>query len=235
MKLLIILLAVAISYLHPQKKEPEKILEHVKEKFSLIKDYVVDVNIKVDVDFLKVPETKARIYYKQPNKVHFESDGFALLPKEGIDFSPVGLLKDEYTAIYQKLDTLDGYKTDVIKVIPTSEESNIILTTLWVDETQKIIRRVESSPKVGGTFSIDLKYNKNLPEYPLPEEMVFTFNVERMNLPTHMTGEVNKKKSKKDEKGSTTGKVFIDYKNYKINKGIPDSVFEEKKSDSESN
>jgi outer membrane lipoprotein-sorting protein len=43
-----------------------------------------------------------------------------------------------------------------------------------------------------------------------------------------MAGEMNEDKPK-DEKKSTTGKVYITYKNYKINKGIPDSVFEEKK------
>ena len=175
-----------------------------------------------------MPETNAKIYFKQPGKVHLESEGFALLPKEGMDFSPAGLLKDEYTAIYQRTDTIDGFKTDVIKIIPLSEGSNVILTTLWIDETKHIIRRVESTPKIGGTFSIELKYDKSKTDYPLPSSMIFTFNVDRMNLPKSMSGELNEDKPK-DEKKTTTGKVFISYKNYKVNKGIPDSVFEEKK------
>jgi len=228
MKILLILLVVDFGISYPQKKDPEQILEEVKKTFTKVEDYVVDVNIKVDVDFLKVPETNATIYFKQPGKIHLESESFALLPKEGMDFSPVSLLKNEYTAIYQRTDTIDGYKTDVIKVIPLSDASDIILTTLWVDESRYIIRRVESTPKIGGTFSIHLKYDKSKTDYPLPSSMVFTFNIDRMNLPKSMSGELNENKPK-DEKKTSTGKVFISYKNYKVNKGIPDSVFEEKK------
>jgi outer membrane lipoprotein-sorting protein len=230
MKTLIILLFVGFGLSTAQKKDPEKILEEVKKNFSKVEDYVVDVNIKVDVDFLKVPETNAIIYFKQPGKMHLESGGFALLPKEGMDFSPVGLLEDEYTAIYERIDTLEGFRTDVIKVIPLTEQSDVVLTTLWVDESKQIIRRVESTPKIGGTFSIELKYNESKTDYPLPSGMIFTFNVDRMNLPKGMAGEMNQNKDTNEKKSkTTTGRVFITYKNYKVNKGIPDSVFEEKK------
>ena len=118
MKILLFLLTIGLGVSTPQKKDPDQILDEVKKTFNQVQDYVVDVNVKVDVDFIKMPETKATIYYKQPDKVHLESESFALLPREGLDVSPMGLLKEKYTAIYQKEDTVDDYKTDVIKVIP---------------------------------------------------------------------------------------------------------------------
>lgn len=212
-----------------QKKDPDKILEDVKQTFNKVEDYTVDVEIKVDVDFLKAPETKAKIYFKQPNQVHLESESFALLPKEGLDFSPLGLLEENYTAIYESEDTIDGNKTALIKVIPLGDAGNVILTTLWIDESKHIIRKVESTPKIGGTFSIELKYDKLKTEYPLPSLMIFTFNVDKMELPKSISGELNEKESQnKDNKKFTTGKVYITYSNYKVNKGIPDSVFEKK-------
>jgi len=228
MKILLFLLLISFNFSTAQKKDPDKILEEAKKTFEQVNDYVVDINIKVDVDFLKVPETEAKIYYKEPNKVHLESDGFALLPKDGMDFSPLGLLKDEYTAIYERTDTIEGNKTDVVKVIPLGDANDIILTTLWIDESMHIIRKVESTPKIGGTFKIELKYDISKTEFPLPSSMIFTFNIDRMNLPKGMGGELNENKPK-DEKKTSTGKVYITYKNYKVNKGIPDSVFEEKK------
>jgi outer membrane lipoprotein-sorting protein len=228
-KTILILLIFVSGIAIPQKKDPEKVLDEVKRTFNKVNDYVVDVNIRVDVVFLKVPETNATIYYKQPGKMHLESEGFALLPKEGMDFSPVGLLDEEYTSIYEKTDTVDGHRTDVIKVIPLSENSDVVLTTLWIDESRHIIRKVESSPKIGGTFSIELNYDDSKTDYPLPTKMLFTFNIDRMNLPKGMAGELNQSKSKDEKKSkSTTGKVFINYKSYKVNQGIPDSVFEEK-------
>jgi outer membrane lipoprotein-sorting protein len=227
MKILLILLTIGLGASSPQKKDPDQILDEVKKTFNQVQDYVVDVNIKVDVDFIKVPETQATIYYKQPDKVHLESKSFAMLPREGLDLSPIGLLKEKYTAIYEKEDTVGGNKTDVVKVIPLGDESNVVLTTLWIDEGRHFIRKVQSTLKIGGTFSIELKYDNSKMNYPLPSSMIFTFNIERLNLPKGMAGELNKNKSNDEKK--TTGKVYITYSNYKVNKGIPDSVFEEKK------
>ena len=76
------------------------------------------MKIIVDVDFLKIPEREAKIYYKKPDKIHVESEGFVMLPKEGLNFSPLGLLNSNYTSFYVKQDTIDGIVTSVIKVIP---------------------------------------------------------------------------------------------------------------------
>ncbi len=55
-----------------QSKDPNEILDNVIKAFEEIEDYIVDVNIRVDVAFLKVPEANAKIYFKQPDKVHME-------------------------------------------------------------------------------------------------------------------------------------------------------------------
>jgi hypothetical protein len=227
LKILSIFLIGFIS-LTAQKKDPDLILKNVKEKFNKVQDYIVDVNIKVDVDFLKVPETQAKIYYKQSNKVHVESESFALLPKEGLDFSPLGLLKDEYTAIYEREEEIDGIITSVIKVIPLGESADIILSTLWVDEANDVIRKIESTTKLNGTFSIEFKYN-SIGEYALPSALIFSFNVDKMNIPKGMSGDFNQEVKRDEKKGPTTGRVFINYSNYKINTGLTDKFFEDKK------
>ena len=125
-----------------QTRDPEAILNKVKNEFSKIEDYEVDVTIKIDINFLKVPESKAKIYFKQPDKVKLKSQGFALLPREGLNFSPSRLLNNDYTAIYSKLDSIDGRYVDVIKVIPMGDSSDVVLTSLWVDSTEHVLRKI---------------------------------------------------------------------------------------------
>ena len=92
MRYLIGLILFLIQFGFSQSKDPDDIINKVVKNFNNVKDYQVEVNIKVDVEFLKVPETKAKIYFKQPDKVHLEAEGFAMLPKNGIEFSPSSLL-----------------------------------------------------------------------------------------------------------------------------------------------
>jgi outer membrane lipoprotein-sorting protein len=151
-----------------------------------------------------------------------------MLPKEGINFSPLSFLKKNYTSIYEKEENIDGNPVSVIKVIPSSEKGDIVLTTLWIDQVENIIRKVESTTKSNGTFTIELKYEDGKREFYLPKAMIFSFNIDKMNLPKAFNSDTETE-TKKNLGKTTTGKVFITYSNYIINKSIPDNMFEKKK------
>ncbi len=229
MKRILVLFFISVSIILGQTKDPDAILNKVKENFNKIKDYQVDVYIKIDVSFLKVPDSNAKIYFKQPDKVKIKSDQFALLPKEGLNFSPVSFLKKKYTAIFSKEDTVYGYKTYVIKTIPLEDNSDVVLTTFWIDEQKYVIRKVESSTKVNGTFTLYMKYDTPGMNYPLPSQMIFTFNTERLRFRSPMRNNIgdNQQENQETKKPEeNTGKVIVSYNNYIVNKGIPDSLFE---------
>lgn len=229
-KFFIFSLMLFISNSFAQSKDANKILDDVKKKFDAIRDYEVDVNIKLDFEFVKMPDTKAKIYFKQPDKVKIDSKGFAMLPKQSINFSPAQLLKGDYTALYARSESLDGINTDVIKIIPNNDSADVILTTLWVDQTQKVIRKIETTGKRSGTAKVDLAYDdKNL---GLPSQIKFTLNADlaetKKEAPQQQQNE-QKENRKWRDRSNFAGNVTVTYSNYRINKGIPDSFFEEKK------
>lgn len=229
-KLLILLFITTVGFAQNQKSED--ILAKVKENFGKVNDYEVNVKIRVDVNFLKVPDSQAKIYYKQPDKIKLKSEGFALLPKEGLNFSPYSFLEGDHTSILDKEQVTEGHPCYIVKVIPLGDRGDLILTTLWIDKDRYIIRKIESTTKTNGTFSIDLKYADNL-KYPLPSSMVFTFNVQKMQMPKEITGDMGEEDNEAKDKGSanktTTGKVYINYSDYKVNTGLSDSIFDETK------
>ena len=228
---LFLMIIFSVSEFSPQSKDPDEILNGVKEAFKMIEDYQVDIRVKIDVDFLKVPDSEAKLYFKQPNKIHVESEKFALLPRQGLDFSPLGLLSGKYTALYEQEDTIRNIPTSVVKIIPLGNDGDIILSTFWVDQTSNLIIRVESTKKPTGTFTIDFTYKKYDDYYELPSKMEFTFTVDRMMFPRGMDGQSDDDDNN-DKSDSTTGKVYITYTNYKVNQGLPDELFETENNES---
>jgi hypothetical protein len=226
MKYIVVILLLFSAGLQAQKKDPDKILDEVIKNFNKVEDYTVNVKVKVDVPFIKAPDTDAVIYFKQPDKVHFASENFALVPKEGLDFSPMGLLKNSYTAIYIDEEEINGKEHSVIKIIPLEDRGDVILSTLWIDTQKDVVTKVESSTKTSGKFIMELSYDNNL-KYPLPSSMVFSFKFANMPGRRGQQHTADDTEPKKEEEIS--GKVYITYTDYKVNTGLPDSIFEEKK------
>lgn len=229
---LILLISLSILNINcfSQSKDPDKILDKVKEEFNKINDYVVDVHVKLDISFLKMPESDSKVYFKQPDKMHIESNRFAMMPKEGMNFSPLSFLNEKYTALYEREDTIDNIQVSVVKVIPLGNDNDIILTTFWIDQERNVIIKVESSKKPMGTFQLEFTYAKYDNKYYMPSAMTFTFTVDRTRFPKGMDGQLESGDEEDSNKSkSLTGKVFLSYKNYKINQGIPDSLFEKDK------
>jgi len=226
MKKIILLLIVTMS-ISAQSKDPQKILDKVVQNFNSVQDYTVNAKINVDIEFLKVPEMNAKVYFKQPDKMKMDSKGFAMLPRQAFNFSPNSLLEKKHTSVYTGTEKLNGKNVDVIRVIPTSDSSEVILSTLWIEQDKYLIRKIESTSRQGGTFQINLSYDGKS-AYPLPSSIKFEFDLPKLNLPKKLSGKMdNKEEKKSDHPGK--GIVMIKYSDYKVNQGIPDAVFAEKK------
>jgi len=223
MKNLFFILVVFAGTCFAQSKDPNTLLKKVESKYKMIKDYQVDARIKVDVDFLKVPDMNAKIYFKAPDKVKLDSKEFAMIPRQAFNFSPLSFMDKSYNAIYIKDEPSN---IAVVKIIPSDDSADFILSTLWIDTIDNVITRVETTGKRGGTSRVDLKYPADK-KYPLPSAIDFYFELPQMRIPSDPREKTSG--AKKEGNQPKSGTVTITYSNYKINKGISDSIFNEKK------
>lgn len=215
---------------HAQSPDVNALIGKVKDKLNKVQDFEADVTIKVDVEFLKAPESKAKLYFKQPNKTKLESTGFAMLPKQGTGLPVAMLLEGNYTALYSGKETTNGKNLTIVKVIPASDTGDVILSTLWIDEKRSVVEKITSSTR-RGTVQLDFTYKEYI-SLGLPSTVKISFDLPNFSLPKTLTGDIGgsdnsakKTPPSKQVKGSAT----LWYSKYSINKGLSDSIFTDKK------
>ena len=203
----------------------EEILKGVIDKIDLVEDYQADVQIKAAIPFIKVPIAKATIYFKQKDKFKVESKGIAILPKQGMS-DLTGFLSNEkkYSAVLGEAKTINEHKTRLISILPTEENSEIILAKVYISTSEDLIYRTVLTTKSSGTVSIDYEYNLNK-KYGLPNKMTFTVDIKKFKMPKSVASDIRNNEKKKKYKENEKGTIVLTFSNYLVNKGISDEVF----------
>ncbi len=204
------------------------LVNKVKAKLDKVNDYVAEGRMKTDVVFIKAPAGKVKIFYKRPNKFKLKRDGgISLLPKGGVSVNMNSVLSDgDFVAIDAGESVVGGTKVKVVKLLPTSEKSDVVLTTLYIDEPNLLIKKATSTTRENGTYEMEMVYGKYA-AFGLPDKVIFAFNTKDYKLPKGITMEFDTgdKKSDSDKLKNKKGRVEITYAAYSINKGVADSEF----------
>ncbi len=223
-----ILTAIAVFTLQSSfAQDVNALVKKVKAKLDVVNDYTATGKMKTDVAFIKAPIGSVKVYYKKPNKIKLvQEKGISILPKGGVTFNMGSVLAaDKFATIDAGNTKIDGFAVKKVKLIPLDDNNDVVLATLYIDETDLVIRKSEVTTKENGSFEMSLGYGAYV-KYGLPSKIVFSFNTKDYKLPKGVTlefedGEKPKNKDLKNKKG----KVEITYSSYSINKGVSDSIF----------
>ena len=201
----------------------------VKAKLDQVNNYKADGRMKTDVAFIKAPIGNVKVFFKKPNKFRLKKDGgISLLPKGGVSVNLNSVITTtDFVALSAGEAMLRGTKTKIVKLLPADENSEIVLTTLYIDETNLLVKKAVTTTKESGTYEIEMSYGA-FAQFGLPDKVVFSFNTRDYKLPKGITLEFEedeKKLTESEKIKNKKGRVEISYTNYVINKGVPDSVF----------
>jgi hypothetical protein len=203
------------------------LVKAVKAKLDKVKDYKASGKMKIDVAFINAPEAEVTVYYKRPNQFAVKKqNGISILPKgeAGVNINSL-LLTDNYTVVPAGNAIVKGIATKVVKLLPLDDAGDVVLTTLYIDEKELLIRKSSVTTKENGSYDMELDFGKYA-AWGLPDKVVFLFNAKEYKLPKGITFEYEKGSDKKADTGKNKkGRVEIAYTNYSINKGINDAVF----------
>ena len=205
-----------------------ELLAKIKAKLDKVNDYEASGKMKMNVTFVKAPVAIVKVYYKKPDKLRIKNEGgISLVPKGSINISLTKIVgtTDDCDIIDVGKEDKTGWR--IVKLLPKNETADIVLSTLYIDEKQLVIKKAKTTTKENGTYELEMTYGKYA-EYGLADRIVFSFNTKEYKLPKGVTFDYDdggKKQSDTSKTANTKGTIEISYSGYTINKGIPDSVF----------
>jgi hypothetical protein len=224
-----LLLCFAPLSIYTKAQDVASLLNKVKDKMNQVNDYMASGTMKTDVVFIKVPVAPIQSYYMKPDKFQFtRKSGVSLLPKGGVGINIGSLiLNNDYTVVDAGENIWRGKRVKVAKLIPLSEASHIVLTTLFIDPVQLLISRVSTTTKENGTYELEMTYG-SFASWGLPDKVLFYFNTKDYTLPKGITFEYDDGSQSANLPKNKKGKVEIVYKSYTINKGLGLRAFQRK-------
>lgn len=206
----------------------EEIIQQVKGKLNKVNDYEAKGKLKTNVIFIKAPIANVKVYFKKPNKLKIHNEtGISFIPKGSVNMSLGSVFAN--TNAYDIIDVGKEQSTGlrIIKLLPKDDSADVVLSTLYIDEKQMLIKKAKTTTRENGTYELEMTYGKYA-DYGLADKVIFSFNTKEYKLPKGVTFDydIDGSKNKEDQLKNKKGKVVLTYSEYIINKGLPDSIFQ---------
>ena len=210
-------------------QDVRSLMKRLKDKMDVVADYKATGTLKTDVAFLKIPVSRVNVLYMKPDRFRIRKEGgVSVLPKGGVSVNLNSLITSENaTPIASGEAVVDRTPVKVVKLLPSDETGEVILSTLYIDEKEMLIRRAVTTTRENGTYTMDMNYGKYA-RYGLPDKVVVTFNTKDYKLPKGITFEYEtgeKPVKPADPKMNGKGRVEIVYDSYQINPGLTAAAF----------
>jgi len=222
---LIIIALLSITLLPAQT--PEDLVNKIKAKLEKVNDYTAKGKLKTNVVFIKAPIASVKVYYKKPDKMKIVNEkGISFIPKGSVNINLAKFLSA--TGNYEIVDAGKeaGTGLRILKLLPTDENSDIVLSTLYIDEKAELVKKAKNTTRDNGTYELEMSYGKYA-SFGLPDKVIFSFNTKDYKLPKGVTFDYDDGSEKKQDDGlkNKKGRVEITYAEYVINNGVDDAIF----------
>tara|TARA_B100001758_G_scaffold114891_1_gene98409 strand:+ start:261 stop:1007 length:747 start_codon:yes stop_codon:yes gene_type:complete len=227
-----------------QNTDLDIVKSNIITQFSKIEDYQVDINIKINMTGFRMPKKKIKMFFKKPDKLSIKTNGFAIIPKTGINNNPNELFK-MFNYINEVNRTIrDNKQFYFISGIVNqdsidmpiknfkSEESNVKMSLL-IDAKEWIITEVDIFLDKEKTFSIRTDYI-NINNIMVPEKTKLIIGIKEISriknnfnsdLIFNSDNDLAKASGFNLKNDEFKGEISMKFSNYIINQGIDDQIF----------
>lgn len=211
-----------------------EVLQKLEEGVEGVQDYEVNLEADVHMERVRIPRAKATMYFKSPDKIHFDSPSIAMMPREGVAFNSVAVL-EQYTAQMIGEDTLQGTKVFKLQLAAKATTARLRQLFIWVNPQHWTISRLQTVPYEGRILTVDFSYGLQQDKYWMPVSLTARFGlldeVGARKLEVDSTTSPQTPLDQIQPRAPRSGSITITYFDYKINIGLSDDIFKPAKNE----
>lgn len=196
-------------------QEVDPLLDRLKTRLDSVERFEVRVRMEVDVSFVNMPVKYADIRYERGKPLTIASEDFTMIPKRGLDFTLGELYEYPFMTLSLGRVMLEGKACELIKVIPTTDQSDYSIATLWLDPHGLQLLKSEIHTRKNGVYDITYAYGAS--GDVLPSQIRVGFEVSGIRIPLRFLGkdtQVDREKLKAEPEQK--GAIYLQFDQWEI-------------------
>lgn len=218
-RLVVLFLVLAVAGAACSAVTIDSVLEKVKANFVAVDDYSARAVMSLDSPTVHVSGSKFKTYYKKPDKVRIEPEsGFTIVPQGTYLGNPFEEITRDNDLKLLGEGKLNGRACWKVGVTPSVKRPGGMEAVLWIDKARGLILASRAEPAPDAKINVDWEYIRVDGKYWLPSVITVTMD----GLPSSIA---RQRGESVNSSGKSNGKAVIKFSDYRVNKGISDSVF----------
>lgn len=174
-----------------------------------VEDYTATVKLAIEAPNINIPRRTAKVYFKRPDRVHVESDGLAVIPRDALLMGNLAMHVKHYAAATFVADgEISGRPVKCIKLSPLEQDEGTGRVLLWIDEEHSLLLKSEIWRDGKRQLSVRFHHSR----------------VSGHWMPAHIITDVARG-AMGDNRGGAH--IQLQFTDYRINTGLSDSIFED--------
>jgi hypothetical protein len=202
-----------------------EILKRALDLQAGLQDYTATVQVSVNMPGVQMPQRTAKLYFKRPDKLHVESKGVVMIPRQALLMGDLGTqLAKRARVLLAGKGQNDGAPLYFLKVLPPEGQATTDRILVWVRGDRFTIEKLEVYK--GGEREIAVQWEHQLVggRFWLMRRLKAEVRGRQTRQRTHGPSDPDTGPA-----GTGPGTITVVFSGVRVNTGLPDSLFVERK------
>ena len=189
---------------------PMELVRAAMQVQGQVRDYTATVTVSIEAPNLQIPARTIKVYYKQPDKLHVESQGLVIIPRDALLMGNLAShLEDNTQASLVGTGTLNGRPVTCVKLTPLDAGPGTGRMLLWIDTDRFLLVKTEVWDVAAKVMTITFTHTLAQERYWMPRSIVCDLSARML------------------DSAGETARATVTFANYRINTGLSDDIFED--------